>query len=511
MHICIVVVDVCATLRASQWMKGLSTSCLALWMCGHSMAGVVYTPAERAWLDLLSRPVGGTASVYFIHDHRFGVGDVPFDRAIALKSGPECWFLFDGTDRVYRLMRGQAGPYLQRVDSTVHAGGFFKAMVFMRRDTIFRLGGYGFWRTKGFFTWFDGRTGRWKPYASASGLPSTLTLHHYDAAADVLYLAGAREHKPHENFRDQLGDSVYRFDFAHRAWSNLGRINPRGSVLTTIQDPTDMTAITSLGVIWVMLENTVLYDFVGNRTLKVRDRSKMLFYQFQDPRLIRLKYRRNFVQLGDSLFMVGWTDSSARAVGIPLGLDMFQEEPQESISMEGRAAVSSASAWPSRVADGLLVTVLLLLVGAGFSATAPGRRLRLRILGSRGIGVGLAGTEAAGSLVFFVQQLRPQERSLLANLLRASAEGRSAGTDELNRWLGMARQATELQKIARNRALQQINSAFRLSMRVEGDLVERVRDIRDRRQVFYHVSDVYAAQLTEALAANGEDSLPVQP
>ncbi len=303
-------------------MKRLLVFSLAMWMWCPSLAGHGYTPAERVWLDLLSRPTPGTATVYFAMNHRFGVTDVPFDHAIALKNGPVCWFLFEGTERVYRLMRGKEGPYLHRVDSTFHAGGLFSVTAFLRRDTIFRLGGYGFWRTRDFFTWFDVRAGRWERLSTASTLPSTRTLHQYDAEDDALYVAGARVHKPHENFRDELWDSVYCFDFGRRTWSNLGRINPSGVVREVLPDVINYVTITSFGLIKVSFDNTVLVELPGNRVFRLRDREKILFYQFNDPHPDRFKFKRNWIQLGDSLFMLRWTDSSAGLVGIPIRRDL---------------------------------------------------------------------------------------------------------------------------------------------------------------------------------------------
>jgi hypothetical protein len=234
-----------------------------------------------------------------------------------------------------------------------------------------------------------------------------------------------------------------------------------------------------------------------------------LFYQFNDPHPDRFKFKRNWIQLGDSLFMLRWTDSSAGLVGIPIRRDMFEDEAFESIWMEGRDETTPLSTWPLRLADGLLVALFLLLAAGGFAVTGPGRRLRLRFRGSRPNGPDLAGS--TGSMNVFLQNLKPSERQVLVNLLRASHEGRSVGTEELNRWLGMSRRGTELQKITRNRALQQINSTFRLSMRVDKDLVERVRDLRDRRLQSYRVSEDFAAPLAEAMAANGEELPPAKP
>jgi hypothetical protein len=462
-------------------------------------ASVRYTPVERAWLELLSRPVPGTASVYFHVVHRFGVDDIPFNRVIALKSGPDCWFLLDGTERVYRLLRGEGGPYLQRVDSTVHDGGHNMVTAFMRRDTVFRLGGYGFWRTRDHFTWFDERTGRWQRLASASNLPSTLSIHQYDDKADALYLAGARRHLPHEHFRDELWDSLYRFDFGRRRWSNLGRLSEVEIFRAIIADPVINTTVTRFGVFRFSDQHTRLADLAGGRLMRLREGDARVLRPFYESRKQEHEHPRNWVHLGDSLFMVSWTERSARLVGIPFGRDLFEDTVGASLRLVERARSPSARSWSSVLADGLMVLAGLVLAGVLFAATGPGRLLRLRF---RTLPPGVADVE--GLLADFLEQLKPAERVLLANLLREARAGRSVGTDAVSHWLGMARRGPELQKIARNRAWQQINSSFRLLLRVEGDLVERVRDLHDRRLVTYRVSEVWADRLAAALEKRGE-------
>jgi len=280
-------------------------------------------------------------------------------------------------------------------------------------------------------------------------------------------------------------------------------MKPSGVVRDLLPDVKYCTAITPFGSVMMSDDKPLLLDLSGNRVQRLGNAAMMGMNAFADPKFFKDKYKRNWALVGDSLFMVRWTDTSARLVGIPMRRDMFEDEVLESIWMVGRAEAPSPSAWTHWLTDAVLATSLLVLSLAGFAATGPGRRLRVRLRVSRSRGGDLY---AERNLRIFLLHLRLSERVLLANLLRASGEGASVGTDELNRWLGMSSKGMELQKMARNRALQQINSTFRLTMQVEEDLVERVRDLRDRRLVSYRVSEGYATALAEALASIGEEA-----
>jgi hypothetical protein len=69
-----------------------------------------------------------------------------------VKAGNSLHYLLDGTGRVYRVNRD--GEFI-RIDSTKLTGYNFGAYTFNYRDTIYSLGGYGFWRYNGHLRYFS--------------------------------------------------------------------------------------------------------------------------------------------------------------------------------------------------------------------------------------------------------------------------------------------------------------------------------------------------------------------
>ena len=57
---------------------------------------------------------------------------------------------------------------LKREDFSFNHKMSFESAVFVRNDTIFKFGGYGFWSSRNFFTYFDNSSKEWEFYPSNS-------------------------------------------------------------------------------------------------------------------------------------------------------------------------------------------------------------------------------------------------------------------------------------------------------------------------------------------------------
>ncbi|MGB2299894.1 MAG: hypothetical protein ACPH4O_04590 [Flavobacteriaceae bacterium] len=111
-----------------------------------------------------------------------------------------------------------------RIDRSFQHRKQFQASQFVHRDTLFRYGGYGFWRANNFFTYFDKMTKEWEYYRidgfqfppEAYGGPCFLL-------GDTFYSFGGREVDKFTGLGGQKNNDIWTFDFTTRKWTNLGK------------------------------------------------------------------------------------------------------------------------------------------------------------------------------------------------------------------------------------------------------------------------------------------------
>ena len=111
-----------------------------------------------------------------------------------------------------------------RIDRSYQHQKQNKASQFVYRDTLFRYGGYGFWRANNFFTYFDKMTKEWEYYPingyqfppEAYGAPCFVL-------GDTFYSFGGMEVDKFTGLEGQKNNDIWTFDFTTRKWTNLGK------------------------------------------------------------------------------------------------------------------------------------------------------------------------------------------------------------------------------------------------------------------------------------------------
>lgn len=151
-------------------------------------------------------------------------------------SGKELYYLVEGTGRVYRI--DSTGEFT-RIDSTYFTGYNFGAYTFNYRDTIYSLGGYGFWHQNGHLRFFRFDKHSWEiellnrelPVLLGTGSPTPFTswsLWFDKKHGNLIY--------PTRPFSrswgiDVLTDTsrVWKLDLIEKKWSILGTLNKETS------------------------------------------------------------------------------------------------------------------------------------------------------------------------------------------------------------------------------------------------------------------------------------------
>ena len=112
------------------------------------------SPAEHALLDFItSDSVEDLSLDLFKENLRFGVSTKFANGVSLLKRKGQIYLVLMGSGRLYQIQKKAKGTYeLIRIDSTFHTGSNFGSINFFYKDTLFKLGGIGFWKIKDYFT-----------------------------------------------------------------------------------------------------------------------------------------------------------------------------------------------------------------------------------------------------------------------------------------------------------------------------------------------------------------------
>ena len=167
--------------------------------------------AERTFLDLILRDTISSTICRLPKGMNFGIQNPDTGRLVLVKEGRINQLLLEGTNRVY-VPDTTRKKGLTRIDSTFYTGDNFNFMAFRRRDTLFQFGGFGFWDTRDFFTWYRAWNHEWEIKVQTDYLQHQWTAYQYDRESDALYVMGRRFRGPFDE-ADQYIDSVYQFDF----------------------------------------------------------------------------------------------------------------------------------------------------------------------------------------------------------------------------------------------------------------------------------------------------------
>ena len=112
-----------------------------------------------------------------------------------------------------------------RLDKSFQHRKQFQSNDFVHRDTLFRYGGYGFWRANNFFTYFDNGTKEWEYYPIKS---FTMPDEAYDGKAflldDKFYVLGGQKVSKTNGLASEKSKQIWTFNFKSREWTNGGKM-----------------------------------------------------------------------------------------------------------------------------------------------------------------------------------------------------------------------------------------------------------------------------------------------
>lgn len=385
-----------------------------------------------------------------------------------LKKGADLYLIVDGTGRVYKAAGSEPGQVsFDRIDSTVFEGYNNNSFEFVHRDTLFSLGGYGFWRINGHLRYFsEGR--EWSLAPLRKETPFHGSMVYYDSSkASVFFI-----HGPYIDEATGRREDNYRagvLDLTNRDIRILGRIAPG----TGIQPGRFLLGSQALGGLVVDdFRSILLLDIAENKVWRMRNKAlaDWMFGNSQNDNPIRFEHAGMLYQ---------YDDKADRLDSFPVSRKDFEPTGRPVFAADGSPGSDK----------GMIYTGLgaLAFLAIAWAALRFGYNKRSSLpVPKPGEKAGQEGNGSHGT--------RPEsgfsalDIQLVESIREASAEGRPFTAQEMNRVLGVARKSLEIQKKMRRESLVRINRRFRDMTGMDADLIVSRRSEEDKRYYHYLVT-----------------------
>lgn len=374
----------------------------------------------------------------------------------ALGSGTPLLFIGPGTQQVYRY--SEAKQTFERLDATYHRGYNFNAIQWVRNDTLYSLGGYGFWHTQGVLSYFNRDSKEWHVIPTQGG-PEHITAGYHQWSMDGRYLYFTYAGEVHGS--DVTHDPrVWRLDTKTFTWSELGELN-NASLLAIREAKAHLNL--PIGTILSNGQNRLL-DLESNRL------------DFLDPSVIDIRYQQatgfesgNGTLIGGEYFLnlrVSSSSSSGKSIGFKYPYDKILNARRnpEKVYQAG---------WSYWIlgAIGLGGVLLLWLMFRLF------KKIKQPFL---------KGTTVQAEELFF-NTLEKQEVVLLKALLRAEMRGEGLKSGPITEIMGWTDKSWDNQRKWRNNLIKELNNRAEENLNIQ-ELILRERDALDKRERVYRLN-----------------------
>lgn len=158
------------------------------------------------------------------------------------------------------------GDSIFRADNSYEHKMQLGSLEFIRNDTLFRYGGYGFFENRNFFTFYDKKVNGWESFdINGDVIPERISDFIYHFNKDKLYISGGYTFDKFKKDVKYKNLKTYLFDFNSKKWSVIGDLNT--SIFNSIYFSLDENSLINFtdGMIRIMdFEQNSIKKFSSN-------------------------------------------------------------------------------------------------------------------------------------------------------------------------------------------------------------------------------------------------------
>ena len=170
--------------------------------------------------SIYSAPISPSRSFSFSSLPLKPNNDLPVLKSIIAPVNSQIYFLDPLGGGVFEFQKDS----LTRIDKSYKHRMQIDATVFVKNDTVFKYGGYGFWSVRNFITFFDPKSKEWEilPAQNSDIVPDgTITSKYAISSEEIIFFGGEKL-----NVFDQVdfspANEIWKFNFKDKLWTFLG-------------------------------------------------------------------------------------------------------------------------------------------------------------------------------------------------------------------------------------------------------------------------------------------------
>ena len=200
-----------------------------------------------------------------------------------------------GGGQVYKVVNDT----LKREDFSFNHKMSFDSAVFVKNDTIYKFGGYGFWSSRNFFTYFDNSSKEWEFHASNSMLlPPPIHNFNYKLLDEEFIITNGYSPNVNTGTKNQIVSDIWKYNFTDRKWDNLGVSNlPKyDNIIEIDNDVFYARKLKTMDFIFVDYLNNIFYDVeTANTSFPVNGINSIIkgdtLYAYKEGNFLKKPYR----------------------------------------------------------------------------------------------------------------------------------------------------------------------------------------------------------------------------
>ena len=395
---------------------------------------------------------------------------------IAVKSG--ITVLLSGNSKVYIYNRPK--NYLERIDQSRYHGHNFGATNLIYNDTLFSIGGYGFWQMNGGVRYYNQNAYEWdivktsKLVTFANGINAISLLDEAQAKLYVLHHQYNSEYLSPGESKFPLELAI--FNFKTKKWEEKAfllnkKIASDINELFVVQKFND-------GILLNTKNNStsILLNFHENLVYTLKPTVTTELIQFKNKHQNNLTYTKGYTlflfdRTMDSLFTFKFKPTDFEKTDITI----YSEAPQKYTFNINYLIIIITLLFI------IINTVVIIKLKNKSRKTIQSIELDKR------------------DIKDFINSLNEIEKIIVKNILESAKEAQNTTTNKLNKLLGTDKKEFKVQNNIRSEVILNINKKFKLFSNTNDDLIERERAEIDKRFMEYNLNKLYLKKINSKM------------
>lgn len=405
---------------------------------------------------------------------KFKEGENASETQIIVPSKSGIKVLVAGNNKVFEYNKEE--DYLFRIDQSKYHGHNFGATTILYNDTLYSIGGYGFWQMNGGVRYFNNNTNEWDIIKGSKLIPfanGINAISYYDASKAKLYVLYHHYNSEYLNpDKVKYPLELAIFDFKTKTWEQ-DQLLVNKKIALEIKDLSVVQKIEhGLLLNTKNFANSILLNFSENMAYTLKPTVTTELIQLKNNHQNNLIYTK-----GQSLFLFDRTMDSLFEFKFKL-----TDFEKTNISIYTKLTSNKIDYTYILIAFAVVILIVINVVVLSTIKKRTRKNSHASELDKRDI-------------KDFVHSLDEIEKIVVKQILENAREQQNTTTNQLNKLLGTDKKEFKIQNNIRSEVILNINKKFKLFSNISDDLIERERAEVDKRFMEYNINKLYLKKI----------------